>query len=150
MELNSIEAAAYDRLLNDPTFAQGLSPDRRSELLADPDLLFDAIRDEASSVLGMSWDGGSPGTGGSSDLKEWHGIYFLTSSDFEDQGPFSSLDEALAHEWFHFPTPRSQLFSDVVAMERLVEIGLGLVDVGDPICINNQNFRRTSDRLEPI
>ena len=31
-----------------------------------------------------------------------------------------------------------------------MEIGLGLVDVGDPIRVNGQKFRRASDRLEPV
>jgi hypothetical protein len=150
MHFDRITAAAHDRLLNDPKFASGLSSETRRKLLANPDLLFETIREDAASVLTMSWDGGFPGTAGSSGLQEWHGIYFLTSSDFDDEGPYWSLDGALANEHFAFPTPAVELFSDVIPMERLMQIGLGLVDEGDSICINNRNFRRTSDRLERI
>lgn len=143
-----IEDAARDKLLNDPAFAPDISPERRSQLLDDPDLLYEAIHNEASTVLTMGWDGGFPGTAGSSALNEWHGIYFLTSSDFDDEGSYSSLEEALAHEWFAYPTPGVELFSNVLPMERLKEIGLGLVETDEYIRINDQYFTRTSEGLE--
>ena len=148
--MDSILAAAYDRLLSDPKFAPGLSSERRSELLADPDLLFQEMQDEASSVLRLGWDGGFPGTSGASWLQEWHGLYFVTSSDFDNERAYWSLDEALASENFNFSTARPELHSDVIPMDRLMEIALGLVDEDDTIGVNGQYFIRRSDRLEPV
>lgn len=77
-------------------------------------------------------------------------MYFFTSSDFDDEGPYWSLEAALQNEHFATVTSQPGLYSDVIPLAHLMELALNLVDDGDEIVINHQRFQRASDRLDPI
>jgi len=56
--------------------------------------LSDAIRN-SNNVGCFDWDGGGiPGSSGAIYYYEYFGKYFLTSSDYEDEGPFDTQGEA--------------------------------------------------------
>jgi hypothetical protein len=55
------------------------------------DAIWDLVQEEAATVFCLGWDGDFPGGSGAVYVNEWNGVYFVTSSDFDPEGPFSSL-----------------------------------------------------------
>lgn len=145
--------ALAQRLLTDPAFLSDKSAAERQEFLDDPALMQEAMSEEASSVLTLGWDGDFPGGSGVVTIREWKGTYFISSSDYDDLGPYSSIDEALANEVFHCPTSHAELYSSIVSLDRLMEIGVHLVGDGEPysvIRINDQDYTLTSEGLRRV
>lgn len=103
-----------------------ITAERHAEYLEDEDALPNDIS-EGKNVLSLGWDGNAPGCSGAIWVKEWMGFYFCSSSDYDDEGPFQSLDEALEMEWFSTDTSNPELDSDVLPLEQLLGIGRGLV-----------------------
>jgi hypothetical protein len=62
------------------------------ELEGDDDL--DQIVEEGEGVFYHNWDSGGPGAG-SEDVYHWNGKFVVSSDDFGNSGPYSSLDEAI-------------------------------------------------------
>jgi len=117
------------------------------------DLLFDAanaaFRSNAHNVLSLGWDGGFPGMSGAAWVSELEGVFFVTSSDYEAEGPFDTLDEALTCECFGTVTESPELDSETLPLEQLLEIAHGVVDwenEGD-IWINSRRFVTQGEEL---
>ena len=131
---------------------------KRSDLLqnaADEDTLFDdafnAYNECAETVLTLGWTGGSAGNSGAIWLHNCEGIYVITSSDYDDMGPFPSLEDALKEECFHGAPPQPELDSAVLPEERLLTIARGVADWvnGGSIRINSELYQVAGDELIP-
>jgi hypothetical protein len=111
----------------------------------DRDKLFDAVIDivheQGNSVFCLGWDGNYPGGSGANYITEWNGLYFITSSDYDPEGPFDSLEEALESDCFGGPTSQPELWSTVLSESELKQIALRYVsEEGDEVCINDERF----------
>ncbi len=60
------------------------------------DSTYNSYMECATPVLTLAWDGDAPGMSGAIWLHGCEEIYVITSSDYDDLGPFSSLKDALA------------------------------------------------------
>lgn len=110
---------------------------RHAEYLGDPEAPTDELCLQGETVLSLRWDGDAPGYSGEIRLARWKDLYFLLSSDFDPEGPFESLDAALALECFHTPVPNPELASQALPLPTLLEIASRLVtEEGAPITIN--------------
>ena len=95
---------------------------------------------EGEIVLSFGWDCGHPGGAGGIWITEYKGKYFLSSSDYDPQGPFCSLEEVLQLSYFR-PTPHPELYSDTVTDEQLKKIARKIVsEEGDVVRINDRLF----------
>ena len=56
------------------------------------------------------------------------GVYVIGSSDYDDLGPFSSLEEALQEEYFNIVTANPELHSEILPKKKLLEIAGRIVD----------------------
>ena len=88
----------------------------------------DEIRENGQMVLCLGWDGGMPGMSGGVWVLELNGSYLVSSSDYDPQGPFESLDEALRCECFSVPTAEAELSSEVLSFDQLYDIAKGVAD----------------------
>jgi hypothetical protein len=105
------------------------------------DAIWDIVSGEATTVFSLGWDGDFPGGSGGVYVNEWKGVYFVTSSDYDDEGPFSSLEEALELDYFASSTPKPELSSNAVSEAKLKEIARALATKeGDKITINGRRF----------
>jgi hypothetical protein len=60
------------------------------------DDLVDRIIDKGEEVFSLNWDSGGPGSGGGCEsVYHWKGKFAFFSLDFDNSGPYASLDEAL-------------------------------------------------------
>ena len=55
-------------------------------------------------------------------MNEWQGLYFVSSSDSDNEGPFTSLEDALDREYFSGPTSNPSIDCRVLKKARLMEI----------------------------
>ena len=109
---------------------------KRSDLLqsaANEGTLFDdafnTYNECAETVLTLGWTGSSAGNSGAIWLHNCEGIYIITSSDFDDMGPFSSLEDALGARMFPVEHHRIQNWTrHILPREKLLEIARGVVD----------------------
>jgi hypothetical protein len=115
----------------------------------DRDEFFEAVwplvSEEANHVLTLAWEGGGmPGTSGVTSVSVWRGLHFVTSSDYDDEGPYASLEETLArHPSFETPTTEAELTSETIPLELLLEIAKALVpEDGDTIRVNGTTYIR--------
>lgn len=112
------------------------------------ELLWERMTEEATDVLSLGWEGGSAGNSGAVWLKEWHGIYFTQSSDFDPSGPFDSIDEALSEECFNTEgTPNAELCCGVLKLKELRRIAVRVGTEGEIIRINDQPFMLKAGKL---
>lgn len=113
------------------------------------ELVWNAFKSEARTVVTLSWEGTAPGGSGAVWVLECTGIYTVTSSDYSPLGPFESLGDALSCECFFVPTREPQLDSDVLPEEELLEIGRGVVDWenGGSVWVNGVEFVAERDNL---
>ena len=100
---------------------------RHAQYLGDHEALTDDLCLQGETVLSLRWDGNAPGYSGEVRLSKWNDLFFLLSSDFEPEGPFESLDQALRLECFQVPVPNPELASPVLPLPALLEIGSRLV-----------------------
>jgi hypothetical protein len=106
----------------------------------------DALQEEANNVLTLAWSGGM--CSGEHLIVEWKEMYFfLGDEDCGQEGPFKSLEDVLplVERYrvgsFTDTSLRPALYSKVVPLERLLEIGHDLVQSeGDEIDINHKRF----------
>jgi|SRR5580700_1139247 hypothetical protein len=131
---------------------------KRSDLLQSAtnegtlfDDAFNTYKECAQTVLTLGWTGGSAGNSGAIWLNNCEGIYIITSSDDDDMGPFSSLEDALAQECFGTASPDPELDSDILPRETLLEIARGVVDWENEgeIRVNSELFQVAGDELIP-
>jgi hypothetical protein len=114
-----------------------------------PDSVYDAYMACAKEVLSLAWDGDAPGMSGSLSIMECEGVYIITSSDFDDLGPYSSLEDALSDDCFSIVTSSPELHSEVLPKKRLLEIAGQVVDWenGGSVEINSKTYRTSGDKL---
>lgn len=135
-------AIDYQAVLRSPKVRAALTPEELSEA-QDEENLHEMICSGGVSVLSLSFDTGRVGTGGGVNwVEEWNGLFFFFSSDLEPEGPFETLDEALAMDVFHWPNPYvSELHSNRVPFKRLIKIARAVVtENGESIVINNKEY----------
>jgi len=108
-----------------------------------------AMAQEGETVLTLGWDGrDAPGHYGSVWIKRWRGAYFVTSSEWNPCGPFSTVEQALNEPCFTFEaTPNPALTSEYIPMSKLIEIGRNLVSEGGIIVINGNPFELFGGKL---
>jgi hypothetical protein len=120
----------------------------RGYMAIDFDAVWELISDEGRTVFSLGWDGDFPGGSGAAYVTEWKGLYFVTSSDFDDEGPFSSLEDALKLEYFSGPTPKPELSSSVLSKAKLKEMAHSLVtNEGNRVTINDERFVLRNGKL---
>lgn len=116
-------AIDYQAVLRSPQVRASLPPEQLAEALEDEENLHEMISDEGVSVLSLGFDVGSVNW-----IEEWNGLFFFLSSDLDCEGPFKTLDQALALEVFHWPNSyASELDSDRVPFKRLIKIARDVV-----------------------
>jgi hypothetical protein len=106
----------------------------------------DALQEEATNVLTLAWSGGM--CSGEHRIVEWNDMYFfLGDEDCGEEGPFKSLEDVLPlveRYWigsFTVTSLRPELYSDILPLERLLEIARDLVQSeGGVIDINDKRF----------
>ena len=139
----------YEAVLKNKKIRATLGPEKIAEAMEDGDFLPNLISEESNTVLTLGWDGDFPGLSGANYATEWNGLYFFGSSDHDREGPFDSEQEVLDLDYFHSQgTPNPELSSDVLPLERLLEIGRDIVcDDGDQIDINTRLFVLSRGKL---
>ena len=85
----------------------------------------------AETAFSLKWDGGSPVNTGGIWIVEWLGLYFVSSSDYEDAGPFDSLEGALGCECFEGGAPNAELDSSELSVERLKQLAVNILNAED-------------------
>ena len=83
-------AIDYTKLLAEPKVRLALGRKRLAACEEDEDYFPDLIGENETQVLSLEWENGCSGV---NYITEWQGFYFIKSSDYEEEGPFSSLDE---------------------------------------------------------
>ncbi len=102
-------------------------------------------------VLCLAWDGLIPGSGGAVWVTRYADLYLVTSSDYEPQGPFVTLGDALLCDMFMVTTSNPELSSTVLTTKDLVSIAAGVVDWENAgtIWINETEFSVDGTALKP-
>ncbi|MFM1769023.1 MAG: hypothetical protein RJA22_1552 [Verrucomicrobiota bacterium] len=120
---------------------------KNAEYLQDEDALINDLSD-AETVFSLCWDSNRPGGSGAIWINEFKGFYFCTSSDYDPEGPFESLDDALACEWFHTPTPNPEITCQKLPLNELLAIASSLVsEEGEEVYINSERYVLEEDEL---
>jgi hypothetical protein len=105
------------------------------------DAVIDIMHEQGNDVFCLGWDGDYPGGSGANYITKWNGLYFITSSDYDPEGPFDSLEEALESDCFGGSTSQPGLWSTVLSESALKEIALRYVsEEEDEVCINDERF----------
>lgn len=136
----------YDQLLHDPLFKKRVSKRQYDAYLAGESELCEDV--DARSVFALSWDGGGMLGSGVLSINEWKGFYFISSTDFDDEGPFSSLDEALNHEYLKGPVPNPELHCAELEPDQLFALARRLLrEEGHPrVRINGKSHALKGDQ----
>lgn len=113
-------ARIIDKFLNGETFTD-------NEYDKFYDAVHNAFREQAINVLTLGWDGNFPGSSGAIWLIGLDGVYIITD-DFGDHGPYDNLEEALDFEAFFCVTSNPEVDSNVLPLEKLLEIAESVVD----------------------
>jgi hypothetical protein len=119
----------------------------------DEDDVFDVAHEAYSScakeILTLAWDGYAPGMSGTAWIICCGEVYVIGSSDYDDLGPFSSLEEALQEECFNIVTANPELESRVLPKKKLLGIARQIVDWENEgtITINSKLYRVSGDKL---
>ena len=111
------------------------------------DLWYQDLRDEATTVLTLTWSGGGM-CSGEHLVVEWNEMYFiLGDEDSSEEGPFESLDDVLPLVKRYWPGSYTEtsldpeLYSHVLPLERLLTVGRDLVESeGDKVRIDDKWF----------
>ncbi len=119
-------AIDYEAVINLLVQRKKISKKQQAEYLEDQDALTADLQN-GKDALSLGWDCESPGSSGGHWITLWQGLYFVGSSDFEDEGPFETLEEALKLEMFQGPTPNPSLRSEVLSLAELLRLGTRFV-----------------------
>ena len=140
---------SYETLMEHPTFRERVGPELLARYAEDEMLLEEDFERSRKPVLGLEWDGGLCG-GGGLWVTEWLGLFFMSSSDFDSEGPFETLDDLLKLDWFHVAAYRPSLTSKSISVPELLAIALDLVgEEGDGILINGARYVLKKGKLVP-
>jgi hypothetical protein len=114
--------------------------------MANEDELSDTVFSDATSVLDLGWDAGRMAASGCLSIRDWHGVFFITSSDYDPAGPFASIGDALDHEYLWGPIPGLGLASDSIPLQQLLALGERLIGEDDDyLDINDRRYIRAKD-----
>ena len=123
-------------------------PDEVWETIGDD--VVRAFENHATTVLTLEWDSGSPlGGNGCSQVVALAGVHVCVSTDWEAEGPFDSVDDAVwRYESFSLPTSSADFSSRTLSTEALgallESLDLEIEDL-DGFTINGQPATRTKD-----
>ena len=135
-------AIDYKALLDNPKVRFVLGRRRFAKAAEDNDYLLDLISEERKTLLTLSNDDGG------NFISEWCGLYFVTSTEYEPEGPFESLDEALSDERFSLEIPEPEIRSEVVPLPTLKRIGKAVAcGEGESVFINGRQYVLVGDNL---
>ena len=111
------------------------------------ELLSSIINENETQVLSLEWDSMCSGV---NYITQCQGYYFFKSSDYEEEGPFLSLDEVLAMEQFNVETSDNpQLKSTVVPADVLFKMAKEIAgQEGNTVTINGTNYVLVEGQLE--
>jgi hypothetical protein len=141
---------SYETLMEHPTFRERVGPALLARYAKDEMLLEADFERSLKPVLGLEWDGGLCG-GGGLWVSEWLGLFFMSSSDFDSEGPFDSLDELMELDWFHVVAYRPSLTSTSIPLPELLSIARNLVgEEEDEILINRARYILKNEELVPL
>jgi hypothetical protein len=141
-------AIDYTKLLEEPKVRLELGRRCRTGNKEETEeYLSNLIDENETQMLSLEWDNRCSGV---NYITEWQGFYFFKSSDYEDEGPFSSLNEVLEDERFHIETSDNPLLkSTVVPSETLFEMGKEIAgQEGCTVAINGTNYVLVEGQLE--
>lgn len=138
-----------DVLLADPLIRAVLRLEELHRAEEDEDWLPNAIGAEGGSVFTVGSDSSMPGGCGVMWIVEWRGLYFFQSSDVDSEGPFANLEDALEVDYFTTFTSNNEIWSEVIALDRLLKIVSKRFsdDCGDTIRINDLTYEMTATGL---
>lgn len=140
---------SFEALMEHPTFCERVGPELLARYAEDEMLLEEDFDRSQKPVLSLEWDGGLCG-GGGMWVTEWLGLFFMSSSDFDSEGPFETLEALLELDWFHVAAYRPSLTSKSLPLSKLLAIARDLVDEeGDGILINGARYVLTNEKLVP-
>ena len=115
--------ANYDRVVENV---------KNGEYTEEPDLeeaFQESLIKCADTVFTFEWDGDSPLSNGSINIYHVDEHYVLLSTDLDEPMLFSSLDEALGIEYFHRPSPKPEISSNVLGLDQMLDVGKDLMDL---------------------
>ncbi len=114
------------------------------------DAVRDMISDEGRTVLSLAWDGNGPAHSGCHHVVEWRGLYFFQSSDLDAEGPFDSLEEALALECFQVQTAHPEITASGIDRAALLRLARDVVGGnGECVLINGARYTLEDGELRP-
>ena len=124
----------------------------------DPDYVSDTLCDlmmnEGDGVLSLGWDGDGPGHSGIKSVATWEGLYFFTSSDHDDHGPYKDIDDVLELEYFDQDgVPNGSLYftSPPVPKDRGEMIAYAMCgEDGGQVDLNGVMHERRDGELCPV
>ncbi|MBA4095646.1 MAG: hypothetical protein C0484_02600 [Rhodospirillum sp.] len=114
------------------------------------DALQDSIEDNLECRLSVVWDGEGPAHNGNLGIYEWMGFFFFRSSDHDGHGPFRTIDDALALDYFDVENvPNGELdFDDTVPEQRAMKIALSMCGSNaGSVTVNGRRYKRDGDHL---
>ena len=131
----------YDSMLRNPKVRLTLGKRQFAKAIEDEDYLPNLISDEEKTIFTLSnGDGGN-------FLTEWRGLYFATSTEYEPNGPFDTLDEALSDERFWLEITEPEIDSEVVPLPKLKKMAKAVASDGEAVFINGTRYVLTGDNL---
>jgi hypothetical protein len=137
-----------ERLLKHPRLRKALTKEMLSECEQEEGVLLDQISEEAETVFTLGWDGDHPGGSGFIWVTKWNDFFFFGSSDYDDDGPYDSLEETLEDERFHVGTAEPSITSESLSLPELLRLASDLVsNEGDSVIINDQGYTMTDGKL---
>lgn len=140
----------YEELLSSPTLRSRISRDTYARYIENVDELADDVAD-GKTVLSLGWEVENFGHSGAHWIKRWHGLYFCSSSDYDDEGPFETLAEALEVYWFQEPIPHPSVDCTELPFDDLLKLAHQLVaEEGSQIEINGRTFELESGNFVEI
>lgn len=132
-------------LPTNPSIRRVLAMDEIRLAEGDEDWLPDLIQDECEVVFTLAWDSSMPGTCGAIWINKWREIYFIDSSDFDRQGPFDTLDQALTTDILTGFSEGYSLWSKVIPLRELITLveSSYMSGIGGTIQINDEIYELT-------
>lgn len=110
------------------------------------DVVFDAIGNNFGGEISLTlgWDSDGPGGSGAVYINGYEaGPFRLSSSDFPEEGPFGTLEEALGADALseaNWNAP--EVWSDQLSLEKLLEIAkqIMLFEEGEGVRVNDEEY----------
>ena len=102
---------------------------------------------ELDEAFTLEWAGDASGL---IKVLGFEGFYFITSTDYDDEGPFGSLEEVLNHDYLCVTTSSPSISSETLSKNQLMQLAQQVVDwdnEGD-IYINGEKYEDVGDELQ--